>query len=283
MGQKRPQRQCIFCGRKGVSKEHIYSQWIAPILPAQKAAYYNEDKLTTIAKVVQLAPELRTRPGSVTTKKVRAACAACNNGWMSLNEEAARPYLTPMIRGEPIALDSASQEIIARWIAMKIIVAEHAKPGLAVTPQTDRTALMLKGTVPAYFNIYAAPHRAESDVGFMRNALTVSLDYSGPKPPLDGMPKNLQQATLLIGRLFIQVNAARLDDFSIEDRLIPILYSGIRIWPIERPAFNWSETRTLTANDVFRISGALNALVSHSQVKWGGMEVPASWDSGAEP
>lgn len=79
---------------------------------------------------------------------------------------------------------------------------------------------------------------------------------------------------MLIGSLFIQVNAARLDGYRIEDRLNPILHKGIRIWPIERDTFDWSKARKLSAENVLHLGVSMDLLMAHPNTKWGGMDIP---------
>ena len=184
------------------------------------------------------------------------------------NEDLAKPILTRMIKGEDIELDRVFQEIVARWVAMKVIVAEYALPDVAVTPPADRLELKERGQIPPYFNIYAARHSAGVPTWFMRNSCTFARDFSGPIPPLDGMGNNVQQVTLIIGALAIHVNAARLDGWRTEDELKPALHAGIRIWPIEREIFEWSTSRCLGAQSIGNLANSLDVLIVQPRVVW---------------
>lgn len=68
-------------------------------------------------------------------------CKACNTGWMSRLQIAVKPFIAPMIRGEPTTLDAGSCGTVAAWAAMSTMVAEHSGPDTLSIPQSDRTAL----------------------------------------------------------------------------------------------------------------------------------------------
>ena len=120
-------------------------------------------------------PGKRTKPGHLHTKKIKAVCTGCNNGWMSVLETQAKPSLERLIKGERAVLDRASLLHVARWATLKAIISEHDKPDTRVTPQADRTAFMQGGKIPAYFNLYILSHKCPSRSGYVRTSHTVSL------------------------------------------------------------------------------------------------------------
>jgi hypothetical protein len=46
-------------------------------------------------------------------------------GWMSRLQEAVRPILIPMLKGERITLHRKQQTILARWVAVNVMTAEY--------------------------------------------------------------------------------------------------------------------------------------------------------------
>jgi hypothetical protein len=82
------------------------------------------------------------RQGTANTKKIKVVCQRCNSGWMGTLEGDVQPLLVPLIKGTSSALDAAARQIIAEWIVMKILVAEHISylghPADAIFDQSAR-------------------------------------------------------------------------------------------------------------------------------------------------
>jgi hypothetical protein len=60
------------------------------------------------------------------TSTVRAFCDSCNHGWMADIEAAAMPIVGPMVINQPMDLDANAQQIVANWVALKVLVAAQA-------------------------------------------------------------------------------------------------------------------------------------------------------------
>lgn len=216
--KKPPQfaRKCIFCGANANSREHLYSSWMHRLLPEFAEQAYSGEFIEAHPKTGAVSRRSKkTKPGHLHTKKVKAVCKNCNNGWMSVMEQDAKPSLEPLINGEIVSLDASMLALLARWAALKAIVSEHDQPRTHVTPQADRTLFMEAGTIPSYFNIYMVSHKCESRSGYVRTSHTVALTKDGPVPPLDGREKNTQQISFILGSVMLHINAARVDGFSV--------------------------------------------------------------------
>lgn len=109
-----------------------------------------------------------TKPGELFTKKMKVVCAPCNNEWMSGMEDAVKPLLTPIIKGEAVTLEAGDLELIARWATLKAIASEHDRRNTEVTPQAERTAFMANCAIPPHFNIYLLSHKCPSRIGYVR-------------------------------------------------------------------------------------------------------------------
>ncbi|HST36457.1 MAG TPA: hypothetical protein VLK25_07500, partial [Allosphingosinicella sp.] len=169
-------RQCIFCEGPATSKEHFWPGWMHDLLPAVPDPKHDR-RLYSFHPITGVREEgPQAKPGSIHTIKIRAVCAQCNNGWMSQLEQEARPFLTPLINGTPIVLDAKQLEVVARWITLKSIVAEHAARNNFLTPRDDRVAFKERGTIPAYFRIYCANHNMTDAAGYIRHTSDLRLD-----------------------------------------------------------------------------------------------------------
>lgn len=263
----RPHKRCIFCGGPNVSKEHFFSAWMAPLLPRSPA--YEEFVILRRPDREPEFPRLSKRPADIATKKIRAVCAVCNNGWMERIESAARPFLTPMIEGFSVALDPFAQLKVAKWIALKMIVSEYAFPGSSATPERYRKAFMDSGQIPPQFRIYAG-QLASPQLGFYRNGFTVSAPGE-PPPALDGVVKNMQQGSLAVGRLFIQMNACWDPQLEVEDRVfIEGFHDKMRLWPLMVPEMAWPIFPILAKSALGLIVGEMDRVMGSDHVRWEG-------------
>src|ERR1035437_6614904 len=94
--RSKPPGKCIFCGRRNLSKEHFWPEWASALLPRYPDNRHVEHLFTVTEKTKLVRPpEVRSRQGHSWTKRLRAVCSECNNGWMSVLENVAKPILTP--------------------------------------------------------------------------------------------------------------------------------------------------------------------------------------------
>jgi hypothetical protein len=213
------------------------------------------------------------RSGAVHTVKIRAVCHRCNNGWMNRLEHSARPFLTPLINGTPVVLDFEQMLVVARWMTMKCIVAEHSSRDDALTPEPDRSALRENGTIPDYFHIYVISHCMPPQTGYVRHSSCVSLNSPTPNPPLLGMAKNIQTISFVLGSVVVHLNASRVKDYTIESRFRtePInVWQHCRIWPFQDFEMVWPRRPMLDGNGIRTVSTAWAKIRAASPVTWRG-------------
>lgn len=156
---------CIFCDGTGLSKEHIWSDWLDQVLP--KAAYryeaYYAGGRDVDGDVKSIAP--RRRQGSVQTKKFRGVCERCNNEWMSKIVDDAKPYATKLIKGEPIVLTMKAQSALASWLSLSAMMANRLAKLRHKFPASDLAHMFEHHTAPAHWRIdiglYAEPDQVE--------------------------------------------------------------------------------------------------------------------------
>ena len=172
----------------------------------------------------------KEKQGHITTRTFRVVCETCNNTWMSGIEEEAKPILMTLISGSPGHLDVATQNILATWICLKVMVVEQNRPEEAVFSQEERKVFMECRTIPSCIRMWIA--RCFSSLwrnAFMRcsGQLAVSTVLP-PKVFPSRERKNMQTSTLGIGELFVyamvsKAEGVELNDLiKVSDYLIPI-------------------------------------------------------------
>lgn len=267
--QTKVRKLCIFCDRAADSKEHFWPEWMHELLPQLPDPRHSRQSFTYHPSGAQDTRGVDGRQGAVHTIKMRVVCSDCNNGWMNRLERDVRPFLTPLIEWQPIALDFEQMAVIARWIAVKCIVAEHADADTSVTPKVDRIAMREHGTIPAHFRIYAANHNVQNSCWYYRHS--VCLGANGPviDPPLDGTSRNVQTISFTLGGLFVHVNAARAQDFEIESwHSIPLFHQNSRLWPFQHHEMVWPRRPLLDLKGMGLIAGTLTTIIEASNLTW---------------
>lgn len=246
---------------------------MAPILPAPS----QEPRFNRITHTYSPFEGTKTSgrentQGSIYSVRFRVVCRECNNGWMSDLEMAARPYLTPLITGEPVLLDREKLNIIAQWIALKVMVAEHSDPNSAVTPRPERLRFRQSRTIPEFMQIYVATHELpfEKAVGYRRDSQCVAFNSAHLSPPLGDVPNNIQAVLFFLGRVFVYVTSARVDNLKIEDiLLVPQLYETCCIWPQTiKSAMGWPRIPAFTTEQVNELSMGFQAAFNAQTSRW---------------
>jgi hypothetical protein len=130
-------RSCIFCGVRGLTKEHVLPRWLSEVLPGE--GEFVVERVHEPRNGIQSSSDWSAPALNLTA---RCACADCNNGWMSDLEEAAKPHLTPMIHGRATSLSRDVQTTLALWLVKTVAVCEQAVPGEQdVMPDTWHRAM----------------------------------------------------------------------------------------------------------------------------------------------
>jgi hypothetical protein len=128
-------RACAFCRAtdRKISKEHVWPKWLRRVIELGEGPPVGRSRTH------------RTSEGGIVSHKewretpidwqVAAVCKPCNEGWMERIESETRPILTPLLGDEAVLLPAAAQAILARWITLRVMVAQYGHPaGKQVIP-----------------------------------------------------------------------------------------------------------------------------------------------------
>jgi hypothetical protein len=262
--KKQRQGRCIFCGGGNLSKEHFWPEWASPLLPNYPINQHVEHSLTISNKTRINAQKIRNKPGNAWTKKIRVVCEACNNGWMSELETAAKPLLTPLILGRSSTITESAVSIIAQWITLKTLVGEQNITGDAVVTKEEREKFRFNLTIPENFQIWIGCCGVDGwQTAYWRHAATVSLS---PEIKPKHKFKNIHTVTFGIGILLVSVLHTTVQDLGLTynydqkglmTSLLPL--SGPIVWPLPR---------YLTGIEANFIAHGLDSLFRSDKVLW---------------
>ncbi len=192
----------------------------------------------------------RERRRKTTSIRPKIVCFTCTGEWMSRLQERVRRYLSPLFRGdEELVLDSATQELIAPWLAMTVMTGgwiDDRYPGWAI-PEADRRELHRTGRPAQTMQVLIAPcshddrppRATPRGVRYRRlrlDHINIALPNGVVLPQQPGYA-----ATLSIKNL-----AALVFGHSYEARVQPLLWfdgplgNALRqIWPAPTDALRW--------------------------------------------
>lgn len=270
MSAKRLAGTCIFCGRTGVTKEHVIPLWVAEAVPRGAADHHvsSGDLVDTVTGVATPIHDVRVKQGHMFTRQIRKVCGGairpdqtrpCNNGWMSDLERRAKPLLLPMMRGEKLVLSTADQLVAATWITKTAMVFEYVLHETSVvSSQADREQIMKNLQAPDHWQVFIASLRpGRWSAGATRDVATLAPKSAPTVPP------NTQMVVFGIGKLlcitFSSTLAMSLD-------LPPGFDGDVRqIWPAKFDQIEWPCRKVFYDPDVdhFRDGFAREVVYPH--------------------
>jgi hypothetical protein len=260
--------KCIFCTRDGLSKEHLWPEWMHDLirLPgitrANVSEYLVGDKTRGVTSAIR-----KVRQGHITTLKFRVVCEDCNNTWMGGIEVAAKPILIPLIAGSGGYLNSDTQKQLATWAALKVMVAEQSKPAEAVFSDAERASFMRERIIPAGVKIWIA--RCFSPLwtnAFLRCSGQLALSATLPPTVLPTSErKNVQTSALGVGELFIYTMVSKAEGIDLND-LIKVIDYLIPIFPSSCDAISLPIRYIIAENVASGIAIALHRLMNSEHI-----------------
>lgn len=246
----KPPGRCIFCGNTGVSKEHVWAEWLGQVVPAGlPARAYNHFWASADQPRKWIAQNSIYQPAHPGTRKIRKVCIKCNTGWMSRLQSQAKNCLTPLLLGQTPVVSAASQKIIARWSAVTAVVADFMDPRAQCVSAEDRRWLAREEGLPPNWLVWAGRYAGVRwDWGYLRIGTTLARMPKGTTP--DEMPPaNTQITTFVLGRaVFHAFNSPMVAEMGVTFRTLR------QMWPWTPSDFDWTELPTLDDDAVDDLS-----------------------------
>lgn len=249
---------CTFCGDHAVPRatEDVFPLWLAKKLayvaqqhhPGQQVSYVNYmyEKMadfqddTLIGESASLKEHVGTVPKAY---KLPEVCLACNGGWMSRLEHAARLLLAGILLGNPKQLAPHDQFALATWAVKTSLTYDAARiPRMIPEGLGTRRFFELGYPLPGAQVIIAhdADHLPEGSLAHARKRL------DGPHLAL---PTGVRAVEILVqfDQVVIQTVLNYADDVStlVEGCLLPVNATyAHQLWP-PGPRFTWPSKLSL--------------------------------------
>jgi hypothetical protein len=259
--------RCIFCGRSGLSKEHVFPDWMREIFPRSSTDTHTHGSMDYgHLPIVGQNPLVsqRTRQGQAGTRKVRVVCRTCNGGWLSRMEKSTQPVLKDLLQGHSFSFTDEQREALARWITRTVMTAEFLDQHGATITQAERSAFFTSPNALPHWNIWIAPYLGLNwqAGGIFHHAVGF---YPPPHPIRPGI-RNMQYTVLAIGHFVAVAVSCAIPGiiFGLENEgrsdLIPIS-------PTHRPNLAWPTAGWLTDRSLDAVLGNF--------ARWMGVPLPA--------
>jgi hypothetical protein len=168
--------RCIFCERMGLTREHLFADWLRVLFPRSATDTHNHGVTTwgqSSSGRIYAMPTLTVHQGHSGSRKVKCVCGPCNNGWMSRLETRTRPILMPLIQGNFHRVSPFDQKTLASWITKTIMVAEFLFPERVTIPDADRLRMYASAEPSENWKIWIAGYQGLK----WRN---LAIGYQGP-------------------------------------------------------------------------------------------------------
>ncbi len=274
----RSQGHCIFCGGTGLSKEHIWSDWLKDLIPgnSEHGEYWGSMHRKSGMKDVEWTEPSSSsaRQGSVLQRKVRIVCERrCNNGWMSRVVGRAKRHVERMILGQAFQIDRKEQTDLAAWIGITTIIQEFAnRQGARRIPHEDRTVLMNTEAPPLSWSIWVARYTGKwwAPMGHYHIPISYSKPRTGDEPST--LSGELQLTTFTLGELLVHVFT------STQAEIIEAYRSYIgrasnseklqQLWPIIEDTLHWPPSSLFRDHEVDSLA------FDWVERKWGARGLP---------
>lgn len=249
--------RCIFCRGRGLSKEHLFADWLRDIFPRTASD-------THTFGVIDWTPGPRltkeNRQGHSGSTRARIVCRHCNNGWMNHIDDAAKWVATPIILGEQAAITPAMQRVMATWFAKIAIV------GDSINRNGKKSAIIQSQR--EWFKDHKEPHPLWEvwigtyggtdwrELGIFQHGGFLNLPAIGGPTPISGY---IETTVMGMGDLFALVLATDIAAFGFD--IGSAKGSMRKIWPTG-DAFNWPFASVMTDEQARAVQFILRTMLA---------------------
>jgi len=214
-------RECIFCGNKADSKEHIWSDWILDILPEAESG-----------KFTSLMPDGTVKSWSISKPKktVGIVCErACNNGWMSTKLEAPMSAIASdiIVDNHRKTFSASDCKTISAWAFKTAVLLDYSRNRKKHFFQVQQRRSFAKTlSIPSGVHVWIGKRNAGSLTATCKSIWRtqqppgpLAPHLTTPPPALYGM--ETYDCVFSVGYLLLQIVATRWANRKVANSLNP--------------------------------------------------------------
>lgn len=245
----KPQRFCIYCSGPGLSKEHVWPQWLAPYITNRSA----RGQYTAIDLQTHKTVSSTSRAGDVHSHSLRAVCKKCNNGWMSVLQQDAKPLVVAMIERKRVLLGEPEQKLLARFLTLMAMTGQFFNREIALSPQSDRDFLRLNECPPPrwYIQIGTLESNEWSTRWYHRQLAGQGSPEIRKLHNINGDEPDTHITSFAVGPIYAWLRSSIYDDIGDIRILAAAGRRRLRqIWPVKDKVVEWPVLFKLSDADV---------------------------------
>jgi hypothetical protein len=175
---------------------------------------------------------------------------------MSDLQQLAKPFLVPLIEGQPITLSRHAQKIVSAWVTMTTMTSEFVDDDFVAVPQEQRNFLRLKQRTPPGWRIWIGRYRWEPGVERWTHHVMCLAEkgYKGPAGDTS-YPANTQTNLMCVGNNFFFLAMSSSVD-SGQDVIrrtsfpIRVKEAARQVFPAAAEKVFWPPSRVLNKRDL---------------------------------
>ena len=209
-------RECVFCGSKDLSKEHIYSKWIFKIFETKEKSFKpsihnllrsNENGITDrMSSNVSDGREI-----NYNNFTIKLVCKICNNGWMSELENKIKIIVSKVLSSE-IEINQVTAEegfLLSQWSILKSMLTALSVPQKRFFTKMEYY-LLKNGIIPEGFVVELAKMK-HSNLNFIIGGPLLRKSFEISREELDRATLNFFKASFQIDIIAFRITYLRTD------------------------------------------------------------------------
>jgi hypothetical protein len=257
--------ECLLCGGKPLTKEHIWPRWLQDVFEREDLAHTRGGDGPRVVPKEWHAPPF--------TAERLLLCDVCNNRRLGSLEGIVRPILTPMILALPQELSPETQGLLSRW-AFKTLLMLHAAEFVPPEPIPRRHMDPLGQDKPLPDSLCVWIGKQDlTDAGYWIKPLLASRGGVQRAAIPNGY-----WATLSVGAVVVQILGLshQVPDYVQEAVPVTAELGMRRIWPTQSGTITWPSAYAVTFEATKRLT---EAFVGQDELTWDGPALAEQGDA----
>ncbi|GGE40402.1 hypothetical protein [Pedobacter psychrotolerans] len=229
-------RVCIFCGGSPLSEQHCIPNWIEKEFPENRISHLNFETITEYSNgELIIRPNEKLKQGRLGVKRLKIVCAKCNNHWMSIIENEAKPIVKRLVNEQKVTLTQKERESIAVWMMLVSIILENDQPDSMAVDKEEREALYNFQVPTGKWEFFLA-RAEEGNLDFSRRLFHQAFKIMPASDIMNGKVDHLSQkcnyqlSLLGIKQMVLISRYLRSDEVKLSDKDLASV-NLIKIWP----------------------------------------------------
>ncbi len=232
---------CVYCGKPGVTAEHIFGKWLSKKFPSARRNNLKVDALlTNVGDSAYIKPHPpKSKQGHPLGVFSRRVCRHCNAGWLSQIQNSVRPVIEKFLSQEPFRLSLEEINVLRAWLVNIVLLSDLSAGRNSTTYVDDFSEFYRTRTAPIHWNISVGRYQGDAWSEARQHHSGVAILYGGP--PKSHVTGTQFVFVCVIDCIFFVVQGARGRVFPVFEMSDQARYLKT-IWPSGEVFLDWPTT-----------------------------------------